>query len=62
MNWKKILFYTFAGGFAGSLGHYASEVQQGHHIAFTFGTIVAPALGGILAALSGLFVKPPNQP
>jgi len=62
MNWKKIFAFVGAGALAGSLGHYATEVQQGHHIAFTVGTILWPALGGVVAALSALFTKSPTQP
>lgn len=62
MNWKKLFTFVGAGALAGSLGHYASEVQAGHHAVFTVGTILWPALGGVLAALSSLFVKPPQQP
>lgn len=61
MNWKKILVGTLAAAFAGSLGHYSSELQEGHHIAFNFGTIVAPALGAIIPTVIALFVKPPQS-
>ncbi len=62
MNWKKVLVATVAGIFAGSLGHYAGEVSQGHQVAFTFGNIVYPAASTLLATLAALFTKPPQQP
>ncbi len=62
MNWKKILVAAVAGSFAGALGHYASEVNQGHAMAFTFGNIAYPAVVTLLATLTALFVKPPQQP
>ena len=61
MNWKKILAFVVSGGVAGSLGHYASEVQAGHQIAFTVGNILWPALGSIGAALAGLFTRRPQD-
>jgi len=59
MNWKKILLYAVAGGVTSSLGHYASEVQAGHHLAFTAGNILWPAAGGIIGILAGLFSRRP---
>ncbi len=61
MNWKKILVAAIAGSAAGSLGHYATEVSQGHAIAFTFGNIVIPALATLASTLVALFTTPPNK-
>ncbi len=62
MNWKKILVAAVAGSFAGSLGHYAADISQGHAVAFTFGNIAYPAGATLLATLTALFTKPPQQP
>lgn len=61
LNWKKILTFTFAGGFAGALGNYASEMQAGHHFAFTAAHIIVPAFTSVISTLAALFVKPPQQ-
>ncbi len=61
MNWKKIFVGTLAGAFAGSLGHYTSELSQGHAIAFTAGNILLPAAMTVVSTLAALFVKPPHQ-
>jgi hypothetical protein len=61
MNWKKLLLTIAAGSLAGSLGHYATELTDGHHIAFTAGNILIPALTTAISALAALFVKPPQQ-
>ncbi len=61
MNWKKLLVGTLAGAFAGSLGHYTTELSQSHAIAFTAGNILLPAGITALSTVLALFVKPPHQ-
>ncbi len=61
MNWKKILAAVGAGAFAGSLGHYASEMQQGHAIAFTAGNILLPAVVTAASTIIALFTKRPQD-
>ncbi len=62
MNWKKILVVAAAASLAGPLGHYTSEVQQGHHAAFNFANIGAPAVFTLISTLAALFTPPPNKP
>lgn len=62
MNWKKLIVATVTAAFAGSLGHYATELQNGHAIAFTFGNIAIPALATIGSTLVALFTSSPKQP
>lgn len=61
MNWKKLFLTIGAGSLAGSLGHYATEWQSGHAIAFTAGNILIPALTTAVSAVAALFAKPPQQ-
>jgi hypothetical protein len=61
MNWKKLLTFAGAGAVAGSLGHYVTELQQGHAMAFTAGNIVVPMVTSLASTLLALFVKPPHQ-
>lgn len=61
MNWKKILAFAASGAAAGSLGHYVTEIQQGHQMAFTAGNIVVPMVTSLASTLLALFVKPPQD-
>ena len=61
MNWKKILLATLGGAFAGTVGSWSSETVAGHHVPFTVGTIVVPAVVTVIPTLLALFTKRPQD-
>lgn len=61
MNWKKLFAVIGSAAVAGSLGHYATEITNGHHVAFTAGNILIPTLSTVITAVAALFAKPPHQ-
>lgn len=61
MNWKKILLATLGGGVAGNVASWAAAVSGGQHVPFTVGTILAPAVPGILTTLLALFTHRPQD-
>ncbi len=61
MNWKRILLATLGGGLAGTLGQYSTEAMQGHHVAFTAGNIVVPAIAAALPTVLALFTRRPQD-
>ncbi len=61
MNWKKILAWAAGGGVLGNVAAWGHEALAGHHIPFTAGTILVPALPGMVAALGALFTHRPQD-
>jgi hypothetical protein len=57
---KKTLLAIIGGALAGSLGHYSTEVLNGHAFAFTFANIGVPALMTAATAVIALFSKSPT--
>ncbi len=62
MKWWKVILATVGGAVAGNVSGWGQAVTGGHHVHFTVGTILVPAIPGILATLLALFTKPPHQP
>ncbi len=62
MKWWKVILAAAGGGLAGTVGSWSHDVFSGVHHPFTLGTILAPIVPSVIAALAALFAKPPNQP
>lgn len=58
LNWKKVLLFSAYSAFAPSLGQWAESVATGAPIPFTVGTILLPAIPGLIGTLAALFSNP----